>query len=329
MTAGVGAIVGIERTVADLARTEAFYREGLGFSRVGSIEPLPPSLGDAYGVRDAVGTRLRMRLGAQTIAFLAFDPPGAPYPDAACATDPVFQHAAIPVRDMGAAFAQLSTLSPDAISLGGPQKLPDTSGGVAAFKFRDPDGHPLELIAFPDGPGAERWRRAPGLFLGIDHTAITVTGCDAALAFYADRLGFRVAARGLNAGEAQARLDGVAHPVVDVVALVPAVHTTPHLEVLHYRQPRTTRPAPAPGRPQDRATTRLVVATDALGATADAIRGGGYPVRISADGDVAYALGPDGHGLVIVEPAAAARGASRRPSHRRPPVSFVRFRIVG
>ena len=141
-----------------------------------------------------------MRLGAQTVAFLAFDPPGAPYPDTPCATDPVFQHLAIPVRAMETAFVQLSTLSPGAISLGGPQALPKTSGGVTAYKFRDPDGHPLELIAFPDGPPAERWKAVPGLFLGIDHSAITVTDRDAALAFYADLLGFRVVQRGLNSG---------------------------------------------------------------------------------------------------------------------------------
>lgn len=300
MSAPVRAIVGIERTVADLARTEAFYRDGLGFSRVGPLEPVWADIREAYGSPDATALRLTMRLGAQTVAFLAFDPPGTPYPEAPRATDPVFQHIAIPVRAMEAAFAQLSTLSPVAISLDGPQVLPEASGGVTAFKFRDPDGHPLELLAFPDGAGAERWRGAPGLFLGIDHSAITVTNRDAALAFYADLLGLTVVQRGLNSGDTQARLDGVPDPVVDVIALEPAGCATPHMELLHYRRPATERPTPVPYGPCDRATTRFVFRTDAVAATADAIRRAGYRVRLSADAGIAYAEGPDGHGLLLV-----------------------------
>lgn len=300
MSGAIRAIVGIERTVADLARTEAFYRDGLGFSQAGPIESLPAAVREVYGSRDGAASRLTMRLGAQTVAFLAFDPPGAPYPDTPRATDPVFQHLAMPVRAMETAFARLSTLSPDVISRGGPQDLPKTSGGVTAYKFRDPDGHPLELIAFPDGPPAERWQAAAGLVLGIDHSAITVTDRDAALAFYADLLGFRVVQRGLNSGAAQARLDGVPDPVVDVIALEPAGRTTPHLELLHYRQPATDRPTPAPYGPRDRATTRLVLVSDDVAATADAIRRAGFPVRLSADGGTVYAEGPDGHGLRLV-----------------------------
>ena len=300
MSARIRGIAGFERTVADLARTEAFYRDGLGFARVGAIEVLPAAIGDAYGSGSAAAVRLTMRLGAQVVAFLAFDPPGAPYPGAPLATDPVFQHLAIPVRSMEAGHAQLARLSPQAISLGGPQALPESSGGVTAYKFRDPDGHPLELIAFPGGPGAERWRTAPGLFLGIDHSAVTVTNLDRALAFYADLLGFRVAERGLNAGETQARLDGVPDPVVDVVGLEPPARATPHLELLHYRRPATDRPTPAPYGPRDPATTRFLFEADDVAATAETIRRVGYRVRLSADGSSAYAEGPDGHGLRLV-----------------------------
>lgn len=40
-------------------------------------------------------------------------------------------------------------------------RLPESSGGVTAFKFRDPDGHPLELLAFPDGKVPSRWGAQP------------------------------------------------------------------------------------------------------------------------------------------------------------------------
>ena len=300
MTAArVRAIVGIERTVADLDRTAAFYRDGLGFVRAGPPEPVPAATLAAMGLSGARATRLRMRLGAQAIAFVAFDPPGAPYPERPLSTDPFFQHVAMPVRNMARAAAELAGASLGTITEGGPQVLPAASGGVTALKVRDPDGHPLELLYFPDGAPAAAWRDAPGLVLGIDHSAITVTDLDAALAFYGDVLGLAVAHRGLNRGPEQARLDGVPDPVVDVIALAPP-SPTPHLELLHYRRPETLRPTPAPFGPRDRATTRFVFAVEAVADAARAIRAAGYPATASDDGAVAYAAGPDGHGLLLV-----------------------------
>ncbi|MGU3540990.1 VOC family protein [Methylobacterium sp. A54F] len=296
------AVVAVSRTVADLARTEAFYRDGLGFTALGGPEPVPPPVLQALGLPGARAVRLRMRLGGQMLAFLAFDPPGAPYPEGPLATDPFFQHVAIPVRDMAAAAAQLARVSPGRISTGGPEVLPPASGGVTAFKFRDPDGHPVELIHFPGGPPAETWRDHPGLFLGIDHSAITVTDVDAALRFFGDVLGFRVVQRGLNRGPEQARLDGVPDTLVDVVGLRPDTRRTPHLELLHYRSPGTSRPSPSPYGPRDRATSRLVLAVRDVDAAAAAIAHAGYPVHRSEAGAVAYAEGPDGHGLLLLPP---------------------------
>lgn len=293
----MSAILAIGRTVADLARTEAFYRDGLGFEAEGPPEPLPEPLRQAMGLEAHAAHRLRMRLGGQRLDFLRVEPAGAPYPEAPRATDPFFQHIAIPVRDMAAAADRLATAEAMPISIGGPQRLPAASGGVTAWKARDPDGHPVELIDFPGGPSAETWAEAPGLFLGIDHSALTVTDLDAALAFFTGALGIRLAQRGLNVGPEQARLDGLPDPEVDVLALEPAGGGPPHLELLHYRRPGTDRPTPAPFGPADRATSRLILAVTDLTAAANAIRAARYPVRVA--GDVAYTAGPDGHGLVL------------------------------
>src|SRR3954451_16865638 len=88
----VRAVVAISRTVADLDRTEAFYRDGLGFGRVAPPEPLPAPIRQALGLAEARALRLWMRVGEQRVAFLAFDPPGASYPELRAATDPIFQH---------------------------------------------------------------------------------------------------------------------------------------------------------------------------------------------------------------------------------------------
>lgn len=284
---GLNAILRFDRTVADLDRTERFYRDSLGFEREAPPEPLPRVEAEALGVS---GRRLLMRLGAQRVAFVQADPPGAPYPAGADATNPIFQHLAIVVRDMGEAVRGLVATP---ISQGGPQVLPPSTGGVGAYKFRDPDGHPLELIHFPGGDPAKRWADAPGLFLGIDHSAITVTDLDGAIAFLTG-LGLTVSERGLNRGPEQARLDGLPDPVVDVVALAPP-QPAPHVELLHYRAPARTHPTQVYG-PADRASTRFVVSADDPASLATSLRG----ARLSSDGSACYGAGPDGHGFLIL-----------------------------
>jgi len=193
-------------------------------------------------------------LGAQTIQLApASDHGGEPAPSNG--TD--FQHCALIVADMEAAYAHLSGMTGwTPISRAGPERLPATSGGVSAFKFRDPDGHPLELLAFPSGAVPPVWRDRTGLFLGIDHTAITVADTERAVAFYAG-LGFRVVSRGLNRGPEQAHLDAVDDPVVEVTGLTPPGGAPPHLELLRYHALGTVQRPCADGSPL---ATRIVLA---------------------------------------------------------------------
>ena len=103
---------------------------------------------------------------------------GRPYPLGSTSTDLWFQHMAIVVNDMRHAYQQvMANRRFRPISRHGPVRLPDDSGGVTAFKFRDHDGHPLELLAFPPGhvPGPWRVANGTGSFLGVDHTAIAVS----------------------------------------------------------------------------------------------------------------------------------------------------------
>lgn len=222
--------VALRRSVAQLARAVAFYRDGLGFELV---DEEPDNAGEV-----ALG------LGAERLVLTLRDP-ATPQPPPVPGPDPRFQHIAVVASDMDAAFARLQRQAPVAISRGGPQRLPAASGGVRAFKFRDPDGHPVELIEFPSGQGAPRWHdehRGAGPTLGIDHSAISVADADRSIAFYEEHLGLRLAARQLNRGAEQARLDGLDVAEVEVVALVPARPDSPHLELLAYLTPK-----PAPG----------------------------------------------------------------------------------
>jgi hypothetical protein len=70
-----------------------------------------------------------------------------------------FKHIAIVVADMESAYLRLRACQGwTAITRPAPQRLPANSGGVTASKFRDPEGHPLELLAFPPNNMPSRWR---------------------------------------------------------------------------------------------------------------------------------------------------------------------------
>jgi catechol 2,3-dioxygenase-like lactoylglutathione lyase family enzyme len=228
----------ISRVVADLARSETFYRDGLGFQRV-SGGPGDPALSLLLGLGRLDSETVSMRLGGQTIELVRFATLGRPYPPGSRSDDLWFQHMAIVVSDMDAAYRRLSGqpgLQP--ISHGGPQTLPPSTGGVRAFKFRDPDGHPLELIWFPPGQGRALWHDGPAAtpFLGIDHSGLAVGGTRRSLRFYR-RLGFRVAYRSLNRGAAQERLDGLPGACARITGLRLADPVGPGLELLGYEPP--------------------------------------------------------------------------------------------
>lgn len=257
----------LRRCAVDLQRSAAFYCDALGFEVV-----------------ERSSHEIVLLLGAQRIVLVQSRAGAVVQP--VLGPDLRFQHVAIVASDMQAAFARLHHLAPAVISRGGPQRLPAISGGACAFKFRDPDGHALELIEFPAGQGAPCWRDASrttaGPTLGIDHAAISVSDVERSIVFY-ERLGLCVQSRQINRGAEQARLDGLADAEteveVDVVALVPRQAGTPHLELLGYIRPRAVRA----GTDGHATADRLVWQTQALcgGTSAE------HPPMVISD--------PDGH----------------------------------
>lgn len=299
MSRGLQKLLRIGRNTADLERAVAFYCEALGF-RVDAVQAVPtwtllPDLCDAPS-RSVVLT-----LGAQTLMLTEFSD-SAPYPAHSAANDAWFQHCAIVVNDMGAAYDRVMRLGAAAITQGGPQTLPLSAGSVTAFKFRDPDGHPLELIAFPGGTGDPAWRsvRTGGPALGLDHSAISVADVERSILFY-ELLGLNVATRTLNRGIEQQRLDHLDEVEVAVIAMRAATRT-PHLELLGYRQPRgCTHPAAALTAI---AADRLVWQATDIDVLLDALTEAGFAEAIVASGfmggaTVALLRDPDGHLIVL------------------------------
>ncbi len=174
-----------------------------------------------------------------------------------------FQHFALVVADIAAAYAHLRACSGwRPISRAGPEHLPKSSGGASAFKFRDPDGHPLELLQFAAVPDIWRARfaAAPGrLFYGVDHTGLSVSDPEASREFFVN-LGFVGAHEQLNVGPEQARLDGFADwrdAAVSILRLSPSDGGRPGVELLGYRQPP---PLSKAARDGSAAATCIVIA---------------------------------------------------------------------
>lgn len=260
---GVQRLRRISRTVSNLDRAVAFHRDALDFRVVDEAVQNTAVWAELMGVAGAHARTVTLRLGVQELELVAFTPAGRSYPAVSDAADLCFQHIAIVVSDMHAAYERLCRYAFTPISEDGPQKLPPNSGSVTAYKFRDPEGHPLELIQFPVGSGDPLWQQKSRVFLGIDHSAIDVADIEGSVDFYTRLLGFAVASRTLNRGPAQQRLDRQCGDLVDVVALQPAIAGPPHVELLGYREPRG-RPALSNTRSNDVVADRLVLQVDNL-----------------------------------------------------------------
>lgn len=304
--AQVESVGGAGFTVSDLDASLSLFRDVLGFD-VREQRRLDGAGAEALlGVPGARLRVARLALGDESIELLEVRPAGRPIPADLRSDDLAFQHLAIVVADMDAAYARVREAGVRPVSTE-PQTLPASipaAAGIRAFYFRDRDGHNLELIWYPPDKGDPRWQaRPPGrLFLGIDHTAIAVADTERSLAFWRDGLGLRVAGESENAGSAQEHLNGVPGARVRITGLRPAVGLG--VELLDYLAPRGGRPSPADLRPDDLLFWHTTVTTrDAAGLCG---RHGARAVALEA-GAWGFARAclvrdPDGHFVRIAEP---------------------------
>jgi catechol 2,3-dioxygenase-like lactoylglutathione lyase family enzyme len=241
-------------TVSDLEHSVEFYSKVLHFEKVADFEVA----GDAYEHLEGVfGIRMhvaRLRLGDESLELTEYlNPKGRPFPLDTHSNDGWFQHVAIVVKDMDRAYAWLRENHVRYAS-SQPQRLPasnQAAGGIEAFYFRDPDGHFLEILQFPEGKGKAKWHKPaePELFLGIDHTAIVIKDTQASLRFYRDILGMRISGESENWGPEQEHLNNVFGARLHITSLV--ADDGPGVEFLEYLSPGDGRSYPPEERPND------------------------------------------------------------------------------
>jgi catechol 2,3-dioxygenase-like lactoylglutathione lyase family enzyme len=274
--------------VQSLERSVSFYRTVLSFKVVRTD--------DASDARTA-----RLALGDECLDITQYETPGRPYFADSRANDRWFQHIAIEVADMPAAYSRLREAHV-ALVAGSPQTLPDwnvPAAGISALYFRDPDGHYLELIHFPPGKGQQKWQAASGgIFRGIDHTAIAVADMQRSLEFYQNQLHFHKTGGSENYGFEQEHLSGVFNAHVLITSL--RAESGIGIELLEYLTPATGRPIPPDMRPEDLACWKTPIEVDAA-ADKPGTRWAHLPPNPDGWTAASWIEDPDGHRIELVK----------------------------
>jgi len=316
----VKAVDAVGLTVSDMDRSIEFFSKVLSFEKVSEVEVIGDEFEHLQGVFGLRMRVARMKLGDENIELTEYIAPrGRPIPLDSRSNDRWFQHIAIITSDMDRAYQSLRQLRVEHVSTG-PQRLPDwnkNAGGIKAFYFKDPDGHALEILQFPDGKGDEKWHRlarqdAGTLFLGIDHTAIVVGDTALSLKFYRDTLGMRVAGESENYGIEQERLNNVFGARLRITALRTASpNGGPGIEFLEYLAPRDGRATPDDKKSNDLTHWQTKLVTTDIEASASKLHEGGFGLISSGVVQLANSpLGfrksflvrdPDAHAVQLVE----------------------------
>lgn len=300
-------------TVTNVNRSLNFYTQALGFEAVSDITIEKQNYSDLVGVPGAKIRIVTLRLGDELIKLMEYlNVEGKPIPSDSQSNDLWFQHLAIVVSDMDRAYDHLRPFPVTPISVS-PQTIPpenEASGGVRAFKFKDPDGHDLELIWFPPDKGKDKWHQNTNrLFLGIDHSATAISNTEQSLHFYRDLLGMQIDSRSLNWGVTQTRLDNLPAAEVKITDLRP-VRDGVGIELLDYILPGEGRPIPSNRKSCDIAYMQIEFVVNNLELLVDKLQQNGVQFispRIVqfADNLFPYKQGclvkdPDGHAVLLI-----------------------------
>jgi catechol 2,3-dioxygenase-like lactoylglutathione lyase family enzyme len=234
-------------TVKSLAPSLKFYTEVLQFKHIGTedfhgenYEQLFAKFGIHYKIA-------HLQLGDEYVDLIDYlTGGGRSIAETQQSNDLAFQHIAIVVRDMEAAFKTLQKHNVEFVSTV-PQTIPlsnKAAAGIKAFYFHDIDNHNLELIYFPKGKGKTKWQTpTKNIFLGIDHTAIGISNTNNSLQYWGNNLSLEKKGESHNTGTEQAHLNFVKNAELHITGLAAA--EGPGVEFLEYVKPGPGNKYPA------------------------------------------------------------------------------------
>ena len=315
MSQQVTNVTHVSYTVSDTESAVAFLKKNVDAEVSYTKKISGKALQRLFGIREDHDLSLQLTsvaIGSNEVRLLEFDSdlPAREIPFDSKSNDLWFQHIAIVVEDMPAAYEQVHANKVEHVSTA-PQTLPDyipAAAGISAFYFRDKDDHNLELIYFPEGKGNPKWKtETDDLFLGIDHTAIGIDDTDVSLHFYQDVLGLRVAGNSENYGPEQEHLN----QVFGARLLITGLHATSGfgVEFLEYIAPPGGKPYPEDSTPLDHWYWHTAMQVDDLSGLVDKIEKENYKIisnGIVTMDDLDYSKSvivrdPDGHAILLYE----------------------------
>lgn len=299
-------------TVSNMEEAIAFYTQVLPFKVIEEMEISSKEYESLQGVFGARSHIVDLQLGEEVIELTEYlTPKGDPIPVDSQSNDLWFQHMAIVVKDMPEAYRILRENDVQHVSTY-PQELPEyieAAAGIEAFYFRDPDGHNLELIAYPPDKGDPRWQKDTGdLFLGIDHTAIAVSDTETSMNFYSNLLGLELAGESENYGTEQEHLNNVFGARLQISGLKAAKGMA--VEFLEYLAPPDGRPFPDDSNANDLWHWEITMIVDDIEKTEENLRKNNVEFIssgvIETNDRMDFSQGllvrdPDGHGIKIIE----------------------------
>ena len=315
MSQQVTNVTHVSYTVSDTESAVAFLKKNVDAEVKYTKEISGKALQRLFGIREDHDLSLQLTsvaIGSNEVRLLEFDSdlPARVIPFDSKSNDLWFQHIAIVVDDMPAAYEQVHANKVEHVSTA-PQTLPEyipAAAGISAFYFRDKDDHNLELIYFPEGKGNPKWKKeTDDRFLGIDHTAIGIDDTDVSLHFYQDVLGLRVAGNSENYGSEQEHLN----QVFGARLLITGLHATSGfgVEFLEYIAPPGGKPYPEDSTPLDHWYWHTAMQVDDLSGLVDKIEKENYKIisnGIVTMDDLDYSKSvivrdPDGHAILLYE----------------------------
>ncbi len=306
----VKAVQAIGLTVSDAGQATDFFTGAFDFEVTADAVLSGDEASYLYGVPDAQVRIVSLKLGDETIRLMDFlNTESKAVPADSKSNDLWFQHFAIIVSDMDKAYAQLQKFSFTPISPE-PQTLPND---IRAFKFRDDDGHALELLQFPAGLGPDHWQDKSKLFLGIDHSAISISSTERSLGLYRDLLGLSHEGSFTNIGIKQETMDNLFSAKVIVTSLSPATGRL-GVEFLDYLTPPGARPFPIDQQTSDLVHMHFELVVEDIDAAVEALEEAPGALCIQFVSPKVIDLpdvlpfkraamwrGPDGHNVLLVE----------------------------